>query len=101
MTRISACRIRSGTCIPGHPPVSDIPVPFSTLLTLVSSSNAESAADNVVGLHRPYHRLGVTPRKLIRNRSMRWSAMPSTITAISLLPAKTYREPTPGRARRR
>src|SRR6202162_966486 len=44
----------------GHPPKSDIPVTFSMLLTLVSSSNAESAETlwGFIGRYRP----GVTPK---------------------------------------
>ena len=44
----------------GHPPTADMPISFSMLLTLVSSSNAENAETlwGFIGRYRP----GVTPR---------------------------------------
>ena len=50
--RASGCRTRSGTSIPAIRRSVEMPVSFSMLLTLVSSSNAENA-ETLMGLHRP------------------------------------------------
>jgi lysyl-tRNA synthetase class 1 len=75
----------------GHPPVSDIPVTFSMLLTLVSSSNAESAETlwGFIGRYRP----GVTPQTHPRLDALVGYAIHYYRDFV--LPAKTYREPTP------
>ena len=64
----------------GEPPQADMPVSFSMLLTLVSSSNAENAETlwGFIGRYRP----GVTPQTHPQARRA-WSATRSTISAIS------------------
>ena len=75
----------------GHPPTSDIPVTFSMLLTLVSSSNAESAETlwGFIGRYRP----GVTPQTHPQLDALVGYAIHYYRDFV--LPAKTYREPTP------
>jgi lysyl-tRNA synthetase class 1 len=75
----------------GHPPKSDIPVTFSMLLTLVSSSNAESAETlwGFIGRYRP----GVTPQTHPRLDALVGYAIHYYRDFV--LPAKTYREPAP------
>jgi lysyl-tRNA synthetase class 1 len=74
----------------GHPPKADMPISFSMLLTLVSSSNAENAETlwGFIGRYRP----GVTP-----------ATHPKLSEAVEyaihyfrdfVLPEKKFREPT-------
>ena len=78
----------------GEPPVSEMPVTFSMLLTLVSSSNAENAETlwGFIGRYRP----GVTPQTHPRLDALVGYAIHYYRDFV--LPAKTYREPTRGRA---
>ena len=77
----------------GAPPTADNPVTFAMLLSLVTASNAENAETlwGFIGRYRP----GVTQRDAPASRGA-WSITPSTISAISLLPAKKFREPGAG-----
>src|ERR1700724_2848363 len=74
----------------GRPPVADMPVTFQLLLTLVSSSNVESAATlwGFIGRYRP----GVTPQTHPRLDALVRYAIHYFRDFV--LPAKTYREPT-------
>ncbi len=74
----------------GHPPEPDMPIPFSMLLTLVSSSNAENAETlwGFIGRYRP----GVTPQSHPRLDALVGYAIHYYRDFV--LPAKTYREPT-------
>jgi lysyl-tRNA synthetase class 1 len=74
----------------GEPPTSDLPVTFSMLLTLVSSSNAENAEAlwGFIGRYRP----GVTPQTHPRLAALVNYAIHYFRDFV--LPAKTYREPT-------
>src|SRR5580704_6201093 len=76
----------------GHPPVSEMPIAFSMLLTLVSSSNAENAETlwGFIGRYRP----GVTPQTHPRLDALVGYAIHYYRDFV--LPAKTYREPTAG-----
>jgi lysyl-tRNA synthetase class 1 len=80
-----AWHIHSGT-----PPVSEMPIAFSMLLTLVSSSNAENAETlwGFIGRYRP----GVTPQTHPRLDALVGYAIHYYRDFV--LPAKTYREPT-------
>src|SRR5580693_2498209 len=75
----------------GNPPVSEMPVTFAMLLTLVSSSNAENAETlwGFIGRYRP----GVTPQTHPRLDALVGYAIHYYRDFV--LPAKTYREPTP------
>jgi lysyl-tRNA synthetase class 1 len=74
----------------GHPPAQDMPITFSMLLTLVSSSNAENAETlwGFIGRYRP----GVTPQTHPRLDALVRYAI--NYYRDFVLPAKTYREPT-------
>jgi len=74
----------------GDPPVSEMPIAFSMLLTLVSSSNAENAEAlwGFIGRYRP----GVTPQTHPRLDALVGYAIHYYRDFV--LPAKTYREPT-------
>jgi lysyl-tRNA synthetase class 1 len=74
----------------GQPPQSDVPIAFSMLLTLVSSSNAENAETlwGFIGRYRP----GVTPQTHPRLAALVGYAIHYYRDFV--LPAKTYREPT-------
>jgi lysyl-tRNA synthetase, class I len=74
----------------GHPPTAEVPVAFSMLLTLVSSSNAENAETlwGFIGRYRP----GVTPQTHPRLDALVGYAIHYFRDFV--LPAKTYREPT-------
>jgi lysyl-tRNA synthetase class 1 len=74
----------------GNPPVSEMPVTFAMLLTLVSSSNAENAETlwGFIGRYRP----GVTPQTHPRLDALVGYAIHYYRDFV--LPAKTYREPT-------
>jgi lysyl-tRNA synthetase class 1 len=74
----------------GHPPLSEMPIAFSMLLTLVSSSNAENADAlwGFIGRYRP----GVTPQTHPRLDALVGYAIHYYRDFV--LPAKTYREPT-------
>jgi lysyl-tRNA synthetase, class I len=76
----------------GNPPVSEMPIAFSMLLTLVSSSNAENAETlwGFIGRYRP----GVTPQTHPRLDALVGYAIHYYRDFV--LPAKTYREPTAG-----
>jgi lysyl-tRNA synthetase class 1 len=76
----------------GHPPVSEMPIAFSMLLTLVSSSNAENA-ETLWGFIGRY-RAGVTPQTHPRLDALVGYAIHYYRDFV--LPAKTYREPTAG-----
>jgi lysyl-tRNA synthetase class 1 len=73
----------------GHPPAPDMPIAFSMLLTLVSSSNAENAETlwGFIGRYRP----GVTPQTHPRLDALVGYAIHYYRDFV--LPAKTYREP--------
>jgi lysyl-tRNA synthetase, class I len=75
----------------GDPPVSEMPIAFSMLLTLVSSSNAENAETlwGFIGRYRP----GVTPQTHPRLDALVGYAIHYYRDFVQ--PAKTYREPTP------
>jgi lysyl-tRNA synthetase, class I len=75
----------------GHPPTTEVPIAFSMLLTLVSSSNAENAETlwGFIGRYRP----GVTPQTHPRLDALVGYAIHYFRDFV--LPAKTYREPTP------
>jgi lysyl-tRNA synthetase class 1 len=74
----------------GHPPVSEMPIAFSMLLTLVASSNAENA-DALWGFIARY-RPGVTPQTHPRLDALVGYAIHYYRDFV--LPAKTYREPS-------
>ncbi len=73
----------------GKPPVPDMPVSFSMLLTLVSSSNAENAGTlwGFIGRYRP----GVTPQTHPKLNAMVEYAIHYFRDFV--LPAKKFREP--------
>jgi lysyl-tRNA synthetase class 1 len=73
----------------GAPPKADMPVSFSMLLTLVSSSNAENAETlwGFIGRYRP----GVTPQTHPRLAAMVGYAIQYFRDFV--LPAKKFREP--------
>jgi lysyl-tRNA synthetase, class I len=75
----------------GHPPTAEVPIAFSMLLTLVSSSNAENAETlwGFIGRYRP----GVTPQTHPRLDALVGYAIHYFRDFV--LPAKIYREPTP------
>jgi len=73
----------------GHPPKPEMPISFSMLLALVSSSNAENAETlwGFIGRYRP----GVTPATHPRlNRAVEYAIH---YFRDFVLPAKTYRQP--------
>jgi lysyl-tRNA synthetase class 1 len=74
----------------GNPPMPDMPIAFSMLLTLVSSSNAENAETlwGFIGRYRP----GVTPQTHPRLDAMVRYAIHYFRDFV--LPHKTYRNPT-------
>jgi lysyl-tRNA synthetase class 1 len=74
----------------GNPPGPDMPITFSMLLTLVSSSNAENAETlwGFIGRYRP----GITPQTHPRLDALVGYAIHYYRDFV--LPAKTYREPT-------
>ena len=74
----------------GRPPAPDMPITFSMLLTLVSSSNAENAETlwGFIGRYRP----GVTPQSHPKLDAMVGYAIHYYRDFV--LPTKTYREPT-------
>src|SRR3954452_11323106 len=75
----------------GNPPASDMPITFSMLLTLVSSSNAENAETlwGFIGRYRP----GVTPQTHPKLDAMVGYAI--TYFRDFVAPTKKFREPTP------
>ena len=79
----------------GNPPKADMPISFSMLLTLVSSSNAENAETlwGFIGRYRP----GVTPQTHPKLDAMVGYAIHYFRDFV--LPTKKFREPTRGRAR--
>ncbi len=74
----------------GNPPASDMPISFTMLLTLVSSSNAENA-DTLWGFIRRY-RPGVTPQTHPKLNDMVGYAIHYFHDFV--LPEKKFREPT-------
>jgi lysyl-tRNA synthetase class 1 len=76
----------------GQPPAPDMPIAFSMLLTLVSSSNAENAATlwGFIGRYRP----GVTPATHPTLDAMVGYAIHYFRDFV--LPAKQFRDPTEG-----
>jgi lysyl-tRNA synthetase class 1 len=74
----------------GHPPVSEMPIAFSMLLTLVASSNAENAEAlwGFIARYRP----GVTPQTHPRLDALVGYAIHYYRDFV--LPAKIYREPS-------
>jgi lysyl-tRNA synthetase class 1 len=74
----------------GRPPSAEIPITFSMLLTLVSSSNAENAETlwGFIGRYRP----GITPQTHPKLDALVGYAIHYFRDFV--LPAKTYREPT-------
>ncbi|MBN8919869.1 MAG: lysine--tRNA ligase, partial [Rhizobiales bacterium] len=74
----------------GEPPAPDMPVPFSMLLTLVSSSNAENADTlwGFIGRYRP----GVTPQTHPKLDALVGYAIHYFRDFV--LPTKTFRQPT-------
>jgi lysyl-tRNA synthetase class 1 len=74
----------------GHPPTADMPISFSMLLTLVSSSNAENAETlwGFIGRYRP----GVTPRSHPKLNAMVEYALHYFRDFVR--PEKKYREPS-------
>jgi lysyl-tRNA synthetase, class I len=74
----------------GHPPAPDMPIAFSMLLTLVSSSNAENAG-TLWGFIRRY-RPGVTPQSHPKLDAMVGYAI--NYYRDFVLPEKKFREPT-------
>ena len=74
----------------GHPPKADMPITFTMLLTLVSSSNAENTDTlwGFIGRYRP----GVTPQTHPRLRQLVEYAIHYFRDFV--LPAKKFREPT-------
>ena len=81
----------------GHPPKVDMPVTFSMLLTLVSSSNAENAETlwGFIGRYRP----GVTPQTHPKLNAHSRST-PSTISATSCSRRRNSASRTKSSARR-
>jgi lysyl-tRNA synthetase, class I len=73
----------------GAPPASDMPIPFSMLLTLVSSSNAENA-ETLWGFIKRY-RPGVTPQTHPRLDALVGYAIHYFHDFV--LPTKRFREP--------
>jgi lysyl-tRNA synthetase class 1 len=75
----------------GHPPKADMPITFSMLLTLVSSSNAENAETlwGFIGRYRP----GVTPQTHPKLDALVGYAIHYFRDFV--LPAKKFREPAP------
>src|SRR3974390_1470062 len=74
----------------GNPPQVEMPISFSMLLTLVSSSNAENAETlwGFIGRYRP----GVTPETHPKtNQPLQYANQPFI---HSVLPAKKFREPS-------
>ena len=73
----------------GHPPKADMPISFSMLLTLVSSSNAENADTlwGFIGRYRP----GVTPQTHPKLNALVGYAIHYFRDFV--LPAKTFRDP--------
>jgi lysyl-tRNA synthetase, class I len=76
----------------GDPPKPDMPIAFSMLLTLVSSSNAENADTlwGFIGRYRP----GVTPHTHTKLDAMVGYAIQYFRDFV--LPTKTFREPNEG-----
>ncbi|MFL6930561.1 MAG: lysine--tRNA ligase [Xanthobacteraceae bacterium] len=74
----------------GHPPRADVPLSFSMLLTLVSSSNAENA-ETLWGFIRRY-RPGVTPESHPKLDALVGYAIHYFRDFV--LPTKRFREPT-------
>ena len=74
----------------GHPPRADVPLSFSMLLTLVSSSNAENA-ETLWGFIRRY-RPGVTPESHPKLDALVGYAIHYFRDFV--LPTKKFREPT-------
>jgi lysyl-tRNA synthetase, class I len=74
----------------GHPPAPEIPIQFSMLLTLVSSSNAENV-ETLWGFIRRY-RPGVTPQTHPKLDAMVGYAI--NYYRDFVLPTKRFREPT-------
>ena len=74
----------------GHPPKADMPISFSMLLTLVSSSNAENAETlwGFIGRYRP----GVTPQTHPKLDAMVGYALHYFRDFV--LPEKKFREPS-------
>src|ERR1700754_4422614 len=74
----------------GHPPMPDMPIAFSMLLTLVSSSNAENAETlwGFIGRYRP----GVTPQTHPKLDAMVGYAIHYFRDFV--LPQKKFRQPT-------
>ena len=74
----------------GHPPKADMPISYSMLLTLVSSSNAENAETlwGFIGRYRP----GVTPQTHPRLNAMVGYALHYFRDFV--LPEKRFREPS-------
>src|SRR5712671_6668141 len=74
----------------GNPPASEMPIAFSMLLTLVSSSNAENAETlwGFIGRYRP----GVTPQTHPRLDALVGYAIHYYRDFVA--PAKKFREPT-------
>jgi lysyl-tRNA synthetase class 1 len=74
----------------GHPPTSEIPVPFAMLLTLVSASNAENAETlwGFIGQYRP----GVTPQSHPKLAALVGYAIQYFHDFV--LPAKKFRQPS-------
>jgi lysyl-tRNA synthetase class 1 len=74
----------------GHPPTPEVPLAFSMLLTLVSSSNAENAEAlwGFIGRYRP----GVTPQT--HPKLDRLVGYAIHYFRDFVLPAKKFREPT-------
>ena len=76
----------------GKPPLPDMPISFSMLLTLVSSSNAENAETlwGFIGRYRP----GVTPQTHPKLDALVGYAIPYFRDFV--LPQKRFREPDAG-----
>ena len=91
-TASSGSAIRSGTSIPAIRRKADMPISFSMLLTLVSSSNAENAETlwGFIGRYRP----GVTPQTHPKLDALVGYAIHYFRDFV--LPAKKFREPTEG-----
>ena len=80
----------------GEPPKPDMPISFTMLLTLVSSSNAENAETlwGFIGRYRP----GVTPQT--HPKLERWSNTPSIISATSCCRRRSFASRARSSARR-
>ena len=80
----------------GNPPKIDMPISFTMLLTLVSSSNAENAETlwGFIGRYRP----GVTPQTHPKLNALVGYAIHYFRDFV--LPAKKFREPSEASARR-